>query len=642
MADERVLLISMPFGPMTRPAIGISLLKAELARRGIACDVRYFNLFLAQLVGPETYRELSDDIPIASLLGDWLFRDLVFPARPERDREYLEEYLPREYPMTFNAELLQLYVECRKLTGPFVRACLDAVPWNDYGVVGFTLTFQQTVASLALAQQIHRHYPSIKLVFGGANCEGEMGQELHRRFPFLDFVLSGEADQTFPRLMEAALRSRPDSSEYSQIPGLTFRAADGRSHVVPGPPALVGPLDSLPYPDYFDYAHALDRYQLRDKFNVQYLVETSRGCWWGEKHHCTFCGLNGQSMNFRSKSPERVVDELRYLADTYDAEVVWGTDNILDHRYFRTMLPLLKDRGVQLKLFFETKANIRKDQLMLMREVGLTWFQPGIESLNTHQLELMRKGCTGLQNIQLLKWVRQYGMHVTWNMLMGFPGETDDDYERLAEYCRAIPHLQPPSGAHPIRLDRFSPYFDQAGEFGLVDVRAHPSYAYVYPFSDASLSRLAYFFTFRYADGYDPLVAGQPMLEAVAQWLSRESLSVLYAICSENVLLICDTRPFASAPRRILSGWEREVYLLCDRIRSRESIGNWVTRRTPYVTAEQLSAFLAEMLDARLMLVEDEHYLSLAVLVNEQTGLPPVADQRGSLVPKTAAGVDRV
>ena len=38
--------------------------------------------------------------------------------------------------------------------------------------------------------------------------------------------------------------------------------------------------------------------------------ETSRGCWWGERMHCTFCGLNGATMSYRSKSPRRAVDEL--------------------------------------------------------------------------------------------------------------------------------------------------------------------------------------------------------------------------------------------------------------------------------------------------------------------------------------------
>jgi magnesium-protoporphyrin IX monomethyl ester (oxidative) cyclase len=59
------------------------------------------------------------------------------------------------------------------------------------------------------------------------------------------------------------------------------------------------------------------------------LLETSRGCWWGAKQHCTFCGLNGGAMAFRSKSAERVVEEIRYLRDRYGVESLSVVDNIL-------------------------------------------------------------------------------------------------------------------------------------------------------------------------------------------------------------------------------------------------------------------------------------------------------------------------
>src|SRR3954465_271775 len=40
------------------------------------------------------------------------------------------------------------------------------------------------------------------------------------------------------------------------------------------------------------------------------LIETARGCWWGAKNHCTFCGLNGETMGFRAKSADRVMTEI--------------------------------------------------------------------------------------------------------------------------------------------------------------------------------------------------------------------------------------------------------------------------------------------------------------------------------------------
>jgi len=623
--SDRVLLVTMPFGPMTRPAVGISLLKAELAERGVACDLRYLNLRFAALLGIETYHEISESLPTSSLIGDWLFRETLFGPDPERDDEYLDEHLPHQYPGVFAPPLSALYRDCRALAEPFLESCMREVEWERYGVVGFTTTFQQTVPSLALARRVKEAHPGVVIAFGGANCEGEMGRELHRQFPFVDAVFSGESDHTFP-VFAAHLVSRPRRLP-PLLPGVCSRL--GSHPVAASPPSMpVEHLDELPYPDYSDFAAALRQHGLAGRYNVQYLFETSRGCWWGEKHHCTFCGLNGQSMRFRSKSPGRVVAELRHLVERYGADTVWGTDNILDTHYFKTVLPVLKELDLRVNLFFETKANLRKEQLRLMRDVGIGWFQPGIESLNSHQLRLMRKGTTALQNIQLLKWVRQYRMVVTWNLLMGFPGETADDYVRMAGYCDAISHLQPPSGAHPIRLDRFSPYHDAPHSFGITDVQPYPTYRYIYPFDDEALRRLAYFFTFGYSDGYDPLQAGRPVLDAVARWMLPSSLSLFYAIGGDNMLVLCDTRPVARQGRIVLTGHAMDAYLYCDAIRSFDSVVRHIGERHAGVGEGEVRALLEEMVEARLMLEEDGHYLSLAVLVDEDTDLGPLVDQR--------------
>jgi ribosomal peptide maturation radical SAM protein 1 len=619
------LLISMPFGSMTRPAIGISLLKAQLGRRGLSCDIRYLNLFFAKLVGWATYRELSELVPASLLLGDWIFREDLFGPDPERDRGYLEGYLLGQGAL--DPLSVELYSGCRRLATPFLEACMRSIAWEQYGIVGFTTTFQQTLASLALARRVKESHPHIHIVFGGANCEGVMGQELVRRFPFIDFAFSGESDWTFPALAEELLAS--PEGPLPALPGLIRRSASPTTSLSL-PAVMVEDLDQLPFPDYSDFVDALETYGFPQELQVQFLIETSRGCWWGQRHHCTFCGLNGQGLQFRSKSPGRVLDELRYLVESYGAVTVWATDNILDTHYFETVLPGIRELGLKLHLFFETKANLRKEQLKVMREAGISWFQPGIESLNTHILGLMNKGCTALQNIQLLKWARQYGMAVTWNVLFGFPGETEGDYECMARYADAIVHLQPPSGARQIRLDRFSPYFNASGTYGLVSVAPYPSYRYIYPFESESLCRIAYFFTCEYSDSYDPIARAMPVLESVERWSQPESYSALYAIYGSHVLVITDSRPHSQERQHVLTGPESEIYLFCDRVRSLRSIREHTGKTWPDAgwAEKEIRRFLAQMVEKCLMLEENGFYLSLAVLVDSDTVLDPIPDSR--------------
>src|SRR5262249_33234084 len=153
----------------------------------------------------------------------------------------------------------------------------------------------------------------------------------------------------------------------------------------------------------------------------------------GQVHHCTFCGLNGSTMTFRSKSPERAFEEIGILVERYPGLPVLVVDNIMDMRYLGTLLPRLQQLDRPVELFYEVKANLRKGQLQQLSASHVTMIQPGIESLSTPILKLMCKGVTAIQNLQLLKWCKELGIRPEWNFLCGFPGEPTREYARMAE-----------------------------------------------------------------------------------------------------------------------------------------------------------------------------------------------------------------
>ena len=131
-----------------------------------------------------------------------------------------------------------------------------------------------------------------------------------------------------------------------------------------------------------------------------------------------------------------------------------------------TFCPQLSAARCDLEIFYETKANLKKDQLRTFYSSGVHAMQPGIESLSTPILRLMRKGVTALQNIRLLKWCAEIGITPAWNLLYGFPGEPAQEYARMAELIPSLVHFTPPTFT-PIQMERFSPYFDRPAEFGI-------------------------------------------------------------------------------------------------------------------------------------------------------------------------------
>jgi hypothetical protein len=98
-------------------------------------------------------------------------------------------------------------------------------------------------------------------------------------------------------------------------------------------------LDQLPMPDFEDFYRTFASSSLSSDGLPNLTVETSRGCWWGEKSHCTFCGLNGTAMRYRQKNWKRVAEEVDYLSTRYNPAVVQFADNILSMDYFKNLLP---------------------------------------------------------------------------------------------------------------------------------------------------------------------------------------------------------------------------------------------------------------------------------------------------------------
>jgi len=129
-------------------------------------------------------------------------------------------------------------------------------------------------------------------------------------------------------------------------------------------------------------------------------------------------------MVYRSKSPERAVAEIDYLVDRYGVRKLEAADAILDMSYMDTVLAELAGRDEPPLLFYEVKANLKREHVERFAQAGLRSIQPGIESLHAETLKLMDKGNSGVINVQLLKWVTELGIGVNWNFIINIPGES--------------------------------------------------------------------------------------------------------------------------------------------------------------------------------------------------------------------------
>jgi ribosomal peptide maturation radical SAM protein 1 len=599
-----IVLVNMPFVSLPRPALGLGLLKAVLAQHGLEARVEYANLRYAHRVGIIPYAVVNS-YPAPRLLGEWVFSPTVFPDYAPDHETFLASLDPvKGGLLTTREQLTEAAWSLRRESSLFIDELALQIVDSGARVVGCTSTFMQNLASLGLLRRIRELSSEVVTVMGGANCEGVMGEALLSKFPWLDFVVSGEADELAPPFFSDLLQH---GRGLRRVPhGVLSRSAPRLSGSVPR--ATVSSLDQSPTPDFDDFFETLDRLGLRSVVETSLAVETSRGCWWGQKHHCTFCGLNGHGMGFRSKSPERALEQFHTLSERYDCRQFMMTDNILDMSYLKMVLPALAEDSRRYDIFYETKANLKRSHLEMCARAGVRWIQPGLEALSDPLLELMDKGTTALTNLQLLKWARELGIHVTWLALFAFPGDKVEWYEEMLEWVPRLLHLQPPQGVIQVGFHRFSPYFEQAEKYGIRPV-PEPGYGYAYPFPEEELSRLAYFFT-------DPNQA--PQAERLVELLSGPLLDWKRRFWEKRPILslsddgeqarILDTRAGGFPRRSSHRGLAREVLLRCDAVTSRDRLA-----RDLGVSIEQLKAPIRELEESGLLLCHRHQLLSLPV-----------------------------
>jgi ribosomal peptide maturation radical SAM protein 1 len=591
----------MPWASVAQPSLALGLIKAQLAVGGIGADVVYLNLELAELIGIKTYDATKNRNVMAS---EWVFAEgLTSEGAPQDYLAYLADRgtLPGERV---------LWSQIRAQSVAFFEQCLNATDWGMYEVVAFTTSMMQTVASLNFSRLLKARYPHLKIVLGGANCEGVMGEALHRLFPHVDVVVRGEVDEIVVGLFGSLL----DGKSLNGIPGLCFRDETGPHVALPG--RMVLDIEKNPTPDFCDYFQQISRKGMIENLQLLLMFESSRGCWWGARSHCKFCALNGTSMKFRSKSVGRVVSELRELRDRYGVSHFAAADNILDEHAVTELSNALETGLPDVRVFYDVRATLTRDELAAMARGGIDELEAGLENLTTAVLKRMGKGATGINNVRFLRRCLEFGVSPLWNYLFGFPEERLSEYQEAAvKIAPWLHHLPPPDVAFPLSLQRFAPYYDRAAENGVILKGPVEDYRYIYGLPDEDLKQLAYYFQFDYSNGYDPAPTGSLVTQFVADWQREYAAGArLTARLDSGGMTVTDARGGGMRSYRFGRA-ATSLYRFCESPQRAESLVQAFRRRFPadYLRASiDVTGALQELRACGLFYEEGDRLLAIA------------------------------
>ncbi len=616
MSDKaQVALVNMPFSFSKFPSIQLGTLSALLKSQGVPVDCHHLNVRFAHKIGVPLYESICEK---RALFGEWIFSYLLFRDNPKR----------AEYPRLFKPVFEQVakesghpasfFEEMASRTAPqFLTWALTTIDWGQYKIVGFTSTFDQNVASLTMAKLIKDLYPDVTIVFGGANYDGEMGMEYFRAFPFIDHVVVGEGEEVFPRLVRYLLNGKAGAAPT----GVTYR--EGAAIAFTPNHSLFSDFANTGPPDYDDYYHLLAELgEAAQGLDRILLYEGSRGCWWGEKHHCTFCGLNAQSMKFRAKSAEQVAREMAYLSSRYDTARFRLVDNIIDLKYIENLFGRFATDHCDLDVFIETKSNLQKAQIRTLAAGGVRCMQPGLESLSANQLQAMDKGVTPMQNIICLKWSAYYRIAVSWNILLGFPGETNEDYQRQIDLIPSLFHLHPPEATGKFWLQRFSPYYTKPHDYGIRITGPWAAYEYVYDARQVDVKKIAYDFEYELDHWNVEQQIYQELVDLVQEWqrlAGSNDRPFLYYSKAMDYITVYDGRNPKEPIRRRYDWPAAGIIEACNEAaKSKDQIRSLLADRPERGAPvdEDIDQALATLTAARILYEERGKYFTLAIPEN--------------------------
>jgi ribosomal peptide maturation radical SAM protein 1 len=599
-----IALVSMPTLAIDVPSFQLALLTPTLRRAGF--DVEPMSMFMG--FGATIGRRLNDTLAevYPCMVGEWIWAKAAFGQTVD-DEAYLRRYHGNFRELCAKAGCtLDDIVRLRDEAAPaFIDTVVDSVDWSSYGLIGFTVVFQQMVASLALARALKARHPKLPIIMGGATFEDDIAAEVMAQAPAVDLVHCGDADRSFPELVARLYEGR----SMAGLQGVMWR--DGDDVRCEGRAPNLDDLDITPVPDFDEYFHArrasgLERGQPRE---TMLPIETARGCWYGMKHHCVFCGLNRSGMDFRRKSPDQVLGMLHELSTRYGTRYFNAIDNILAPAYVSRLFGALAEGHSDVRLHYEIRPSITRAQLGEMRRGGLNSVQPGIESFSTHVLTLMRKNTTAMQNLELLKWTTYHGISNSYNILYGFRGESVEDYCQQAEVLRLVPHLQPPYAICQARPDRGSPMFEHPEEHAVTMLRPAACYRHIYP-KPWSLARISYFFEHQLDASLPPPGAYAECIRLVEQWKQRwrgPHRPTLTYVKTWDSISVHDGRQQPTVSVRY-DGHHATLYEACADARDREEL-----RALVPCDDDWLDGALAEFVERRLMIALDGRYLALAL-----------------------------
>jgi anaerobic magnesium-protoporphyrin IX monomethyl ester cyclase len=341
---------------------------------------------------------------------------LVYPNEGKKEKAihlglaYIASYARTQHA-DLNFEMLDTRIATKREKQKFLA--------TNFELIGITLMSGVYKQAIEIAKEIRKMNPSAVICVGGPYVSSLEKEILS--FTEFDLAVFGEGEITFSEIIS----SMKGEKELASIDGLIFRNTDGIS-IMNKARAIKNTIESLPLPAYDLFK--MNRYP-------NYRILTSRGC----PYKCSFCSsADVWQFKWQKRKPQSIIDEIKFLIEHYGRKTFFFNDDTFNMSSQRAedICDLLISNDLKILWTTPFRADRVDEKLAVkMKLAGCYNVAIGIESADNGLLALMDKQITIEQITEGIKILRNAGIEVLGQFVIGIPGETPQTFEKTLQYA---------------------------------------------------------------------------------------------------------------------------------------------------------------------------------------------------------------
>ncbi len=304
-------------------------------------------------------------------------------------------------------------------------------------IVGISAITVERDSLSFIAKRVKEFRRDCKVIAGGPHPTAFLDEVLDDEN--IDYVVSGEGEVAFFELFNTIV----DGGDINNIKGVGFRK-NGEIKFTPRK-EFIESLDNLPFPAWdivvpslYYRKTSMSNYGLRRYANIL----TSRSC----PYRCIYCH-NIFGKGFRARSPENVIEEIKYLDSKYKIEEVEIVDDVFnfDIKRAKDFFNLSISNGVSLKYSFPN--GLRGDRLdeeliKIMKASGTIMVTIAVESASKRIQKMIKKNLDLQKTSQFISLFDRAEILTRGFFMLGFPEETEEEIKETIDFaCSSSLHI---------------------------------------------------------------------------------------------------------------------------------------------------------------------------------------------------------